>query len=537
MRCLTLAFSVTFVAATITQFPTTGTNLILQSPQELASKDKRDFFSSVSNAIGSALGIDGEENKTDANGISTTSNSILGDIEGAIDDVADSFQSGSNTSFISALGQAAGEFLDDTNSTIFQSIGQLVSGNSTLGQTLDNIISSGNSSLGDAIGSLFGGNLTDIIGNVGILAGDLLGAPELGEIITQVLRGNLSVLATPALFLGIGVGDGVVTGLNLSTAAEAQSYVDNAVAASSANNTGLNLVVEKLGRGVAGIAAPALTSLISGQNNSTSESETSTNAALPTVSSTAKSSGILGTINVAKIAGSAGQGLADGLGASLQPVLGESVFSIKVNDPNNDTSVPGIAYAFVRGLSSEAASLGMGFLGIKAASAVDNSSSTTTTTKTKNSLPGITSRDEMGHDEFNYLWRRAEASSGATLVNDSKTDQIVGNAAQTVVSTLTCQGMGGLITAFTGALPNIKKLTKTSSNETTSSDDTTSFGSDIQLPAINLAVTNAGNNYTVALDTMTIKVNDVPIRKLVTFIAGHSKCISQPPRVLIHHQD
>lgn len=535
MRCLTLVFLVTFVAATITKSPTAGTELTLRSPQELDSKDKRGFFSTIGNAIGSALGIDGKENKIDANGISTTSDSILGDIEGAIDNVADSFQSGSNTSFISALGEAAGEFLEDTNSTFLQSIGQLVSGNSTLGQTLDNIISSGNSSLGDAIGSLFGGNLTDIIENVGNFAGDLLGAPEFGEVITQVLQGNLSILATPALFLGIGVGDGVVTGLNLSTAAEAQDYVENAVAASGDNNTGLNLVVEKLGRGVANIAAPALTSLISEKSNSTtSESETPTAVALPTASSSTKSSGILGTINLAQIAGSAGQGLADGLGTSLQPVLGESVFSIKVTDPNNDTSVPGIAYAFVRGLSSEAASLGMGFLGIDAASAVNTTSATTTTTKRW--LPGTASRDEIGDNDFNHLWRRAADLSGATLVNGSKTDQILGDVAQMVVSTLTCQGMGGLITAFTGALPNIKKLTKTTSNETTTSNDTTSSGSDMKLPAVNLAVTNAGNNYTVALDTMTIKVNEVPIKKLVIFIAAHSKCKPQRSRVLVRYQ-
>lgn len=512
LRCLVIAFVASFVApgvATLAQSPATSIDLYERNSGDLHTEDERGFFDSVGNAIngiGSALGLGDKKNKTDN---STTSDSgIFNDISKAIDNVASTFKQGGNASFLTKLGDAAGGLLANTGSPVLQSLGELVAGNSSFGETVDNIISSTNTTLGEAIGSLFGGNLTDIIQDVGNFAGDFLGVPELGITISQVISGDLGILATPALFLGIGVGDGVVTGLNFSTASEAKGYVSNAVAASGANNTGLNLVAQKLGRGVAAVAAPALSSLISGGgSNSTSPlTAPAKKPSDPALHSTATSSSILGTINLADIAGSAGEGLADGLGSSLQPVLGGSIFSVKITDPSNDTSVPGIAYAFVRGLSSEAASLGLGFLGIEAN---DTSSSTA-----KRSAAHATLRDEVGVGEMRHLWRRAAETSGAKLVNSSKTDQIVGDVAQTLVSTLTCQGLGGVISAGTVALPNIKRMMGSNGGNDSSS---------MKLPAITIAVTNAGNNYTLALDTMAIEVNAIPMKTLIVLLAGHSK--------------
>ncbi|KAJ8112280.1 hypothetical protein OPT61_g5317 [Boeremia exigua] len=99
--------------------------------------------------------------------------------------------------------------------------------------------------ISQAAGSLLGGlglnttgGLSGIIGNIG----------------NSLTEG----LATPALFLGIGVGVGATTGLNITDIKTATAQASKVAASFNATATGINLAAQNLGNGLAGQIAPAL---------------------------------------------------------------------------------------------------------------------------------------------------------------------------------------------------------------------------------------------------------------------------------------
>ncbi|KAF9729295.1 hypothetical protein PMIN04_009289 [Paraphaeosphaeria minitans] len=123
------------------------------------------------------------------------------------------------------------------------------------------------------LASVFGGGDADD-GNetgVGLLSGlsSLLGgngnATSLGDLFNEGLSGItdgiVGGLATPAYFLGIGIGMGTENGLNFTTPEESKALATKTAAMIGEEATGFNLVAQNLGSGLSGQLAPSLSSL------------------------------------------------------------------------------------------------------------------------------------------------------------------------------------------------------------------------------------------------------------------------------------
>ncbi|KAH7343120.1 hypothetical protein BKA66DRAFT_543869 [Pyrenochaeta sp. MPI-SDFR-AT-0127] len=95
----------------------------------------------------------------------------------------------------------------------------------------------------DDLGQAFGGGLNLTNGLTGILS-SLSGT-------------TVDSLGASALFLGIGIGMGTSTGLNLTSIPEANAQATRIATANNASATGLNLVAQNLGSGLAGEMMPS----------------------------------------------------------------------------------------------------------------------------------------------------------------------------------------------------------------------------------------------------------------------------------------
>ncbi|KAF2676878.1 hypothetical protein K458DRAFT_436943 [Lentithecium fluviatile CBS 122367] len=102
---------------------------------------------------------------------------------------------------------------------------------------------------GGLLGGLLGGGGSNSTGGLGDLFGQALSG----------LGGDLAgSLATPAFFLGIGVGMGAETGLNLTNENQAKEIATKVASSMGMEPTGLNLVAQNLGSGLSAQLAPAL---------------------------------------------------------------------------------------------------------------------------------------------------------------------------------------------------------------------------------------------------------------------------------------
>ncbi|KAH7084117.1 hypothetical protein FB567DRAFT_75732 [Paraphoma chrysanthemicola] len=110
------------------------------------------------------------------------------------------------------------------------------------------------------------GLLQDLSGTFGQLLGGNGGAGGLNLTgglsgILGGLGGSLAdSLTTPALFLGIGLGMGASTGLNLTDMQSANAQSTKVASAYNASATGANLIAQNLGTGLAGQIAPSFSS-------------------------------------------------------------------------------------------------------------------------------------------------------------------------------------------------------------------------------------------------------------------------------------
>ncbi|KAF2472801.1 uncharacterized protein BDR25DRAFT_366007 [Lindgomyces ingoldianus] len=105
--------------------------------------------------------------------------------------------------------------------------------------------------LGNALG-LGGGNDTGGLG--GLLQ---QGISSLGDSL-------IGSLGTPALFLGIGLGMGTASGLNLSDMQQNQAIATRVAATFNAQATGINQVAQNLGNGLTAQLTPSLSNVTSG---------------------------------------------------------------------------------------------------------------------------------------------------------------------------------------------------------------------------------------------------------------------------------
>ncbi|EFQ87027.1 hypothetical protein PTT_17605 [Pyrenophora teres f. teres 0-1] len=123
--------------------------------------------------------------------------------------------------------------------------------------------------VGNFFGGLAGGGVSGARGgpsvaglnSTGVL-GDLLAGlgDSIGLDFTGGLSGILGSLDQPALFLGIGLGVGATTGLNLTDNQEAIDIAAKIAAANNASATGLNLIAQQLGSGLTSAITPSLNS-------------------------------------------------------------------------------------------------------------------------------------------------------------------------------------------------------------------------------------------------------------------------------------
>ncbi|KAH8680829.1 hypothetical protein BX600DRAFT_428808 [Xylariales sp. PMI_506] len=249
------------------------------------------------------------------------------------------------------------------------------------------------SAFGDATGAAAGSSGGDLLSSLGSVVSGGLGS------IGSSLLGDL---AGAGMFLGVGIGQGTASGLNLTSAANAKVVAAKVVSASGMNATGLNPAIQNLGSGLsstlagsvnissllpsAGALVPAVMGLATGigdgvvsglkVNNvapaavtSASSNATSTNTTSPSVGDILSTFGfgltdtIASNINVQQLTSGAmsqqlmaqlpsvAQGLAVGLGTG-------AITGLKVNTitPPNSSAVPDVANNFGFGLSQSVAS-------------------------------------------------------------------------------------------------------------------------------------------------------------------------------------
>ncbi|KAH7128592.1 hypothetical protein B0J11DRAFT_578782 [Dendryphion nanum] len=235
------------------------------------------------------------------------------------------------------------------------------------------------SGIGDALG--LGGNGTGGIG--GLFA-------SLG---TSIVGG----LAEPALFLGIGLGMGAETGLNLTDMQQARILASSVASAYNATPTGINMVAQNLGSGLSAQIAPTLGNVTTGTNlgmaafalaqgigqgssnglkltqqqflpsNGTDIMAIAANLGLgiatPIASSIdiqklvgqAAANGGRFTQQLPQIAAAAGKGLGEGASSGLGLAKSGGNPSLQrrqaAEDPNQQADIPGAVGDFTRGLS------------------------------------------------------------------------------------------------------------------------------------------------------------------------------------------
>lgn len=128
------------------------------------------------------------------------------------------------------------------------------------------------SALGSLLGGVSGTDGSSITSELGGLLSS--GLSSLGN-------GLLNDLDGPALFLGIGLGTGTTTGLNLSTAEQANAVASSVAAANDMNATGINGAAMNLGNGLAAAAVPLVASNFSQSNTTSSLRSTIAQAIFP----------------------------------------------------------------------------------------------------------------------------------------------------------------------------------------------------------------------------------------------------------------
>ncbi|KAF1836476.1 hypothetical protein BDW02DRAFT_238432 [Decorospora gaudefroyi] len=104
------------------------------------------------------------------------------------------------------------------------------------------------------------GIMDDISQGVGNLtgAGSLNSTNGMNGLISSLRDSIAGSLDTPALFLGIGLGMGATTALNLSDIQEASAVATRVASAYNSSATGVNLAAQNLGYGLGGQISPSL---------------------------------------------------------------------------------------------------------------------------------------------------------------------------------------------------------------------------------------------------------------------------------------
>ncbi|ENI01923.1 hypothetical protein COCC4DRAFT_52618 [Bipolaris maydis ATCC 48331] len=101
----------------------------------------------------------------------------------------------------------------------------------------------------------FGASLEDLLSGLGIGGNSSCGLTNILGCLGDSLTDSLG---TPALFLGIGLGMGTATGLNLTDAEEASVIANSIVTAYNLSATGINLAAQQLGNGLSRQLLPAV---------------------------------------------------------------------------------------------------------------------------------------------------------------------------------------------------------------------------------------------------------------------------------------
>lgn len=331
------------------------------------------------------------------------------------------------------------------------------------------------------------GNASDLFAGLESLLIGLGSDPTFINAAADVLfNENFTLFEIPSFFLGIGVGESTIVGLNASTVQESQLYANNAISASGANDTGMNPLFRRFGQGLANVTLPALF-------NSNADD-------------------FLAGLNLSEFVGGAGIGIADGIGTVLKPILGSTFFDVSVNGTGNFEDPKGagaISYSFTRGLASQLANLGLGFLGIGNKSTYSRQAISKRVILEEETFNGF-----LGHTRGIVLPDRNSIfeSSEPLLINSSKTEQLTTSLAQAAVDRLSCQGVGGAVSLFSNLIssshlpvPSLPDLGR------------------LELPDILLVIRNDGNVYEIGLENLSVSLNGISINKLIALVAAHSQ--------------
>jgi hypothetical protein len=306
------------------------------------------------------------------------------------------------------------------------------------------------------------------------------------------LFGNFTPFITPAFFLGVGAGEGVVVGLNATNEAEAKVLVNKAILASGASPDGINGLAQEFGRGLVNVSLPAIW-------RSNAEN-------------------FFAGLNLSELVAGVGIGFADGMGTALKPVVGADIFNTQVDNSGYFTDPKGagsVTYSFARGLATQLSNLGLGVLGISDLSG-NNLARRDTTAR-------IATQDRilggfLGHRRaINFPGQSLKAEYPDTLLtNSSRTNQVISSLAQSAVTELSCKGVGGaasllsaLISSSNSPVPTIPNL------------------GDARFPSMHIVVRNGGNLFEFDTENMTGAVNGASIDKLIGLIAAHGRSLAR----------
>ncbi|PQE31432.1 cytochrome b b6 petb protein [Rutstroemia sp. NJR-2017a WRK4] len=309
---------------------------------------------------------------------------------------------------------------------------------------------------------------------------------------STLLGSSLNDIAAGA---GTGLGSGVSLGLGLQNQAAMPVPPNGSAGAAQQFTSGLTSsflqggTLSKLATSLMGSGGPAAALGLGGKSTDMNSS----------------SSSVLSNLNIAAVAQGFAVGLLDGAGNTLAGQPTPPMQMLSFND-----SVGGAATGFGLGLGSQGTKL------VKQVLANPSVLANLTGTATKRDVLAergiIYGKDMIPASRVSIIQRRAAGANNTSLIaalNATTLDPIL----QMGIDTIGCAGVGGLASIGLGLietgtidpkpLTNMLKMNKNIKNNQT------------------FVLTNNGNNYTINLAKMDIKINGVPIKNAIIALVLH----------------
>jgi hypothetical protein len=315
----------------------------------------------------------------------------------------------------------------------------------------------------------------------------------------DVLSGKSTLLGSSlndiAAGAGTGLGSGVSLGLGLQNQAAMPVPPNGSAGAAQQFTSGLTSsflqggTLSKLATSLMGSGSPAAALGLGGKSTDMNSS----------------SSSVLSNLNIAAVAQGFAVGLLDGAGNTLAGQPTPPMQMLAFND-----SVGGAATGFGLGLGSQGTKL------VKQVLANPSVLANLTGTATKRDV--LAERGMIPASQVSVIQRRAAGTNSSLIaaLNATTLDPIL----QMGIDTIGCAGVGGLASIGLGLIEtgtvDVKQLTSLlKMNKNIKNNQT-------------FVLTNNGNEYTINLAKMDIKINGVPIKRAIIALVLHSKfCLIQ----------